>query len=582
MSSGLHAFAAGAARGDHEPGRRRGVQRSRFKLLAILTIAAVLALAAFVIVPLPSPLSVAEVDPALARRTVRGAFHVHTTRSDGSGDTRAVARAAQDAGLQFVVMTDHGDGTRPVDKPEYVEGVLCVDAVEISTNGGHYIALDAAASPYPLGGESRAAVEDVARLGGFGIAAHPGSARRELAWTDWGLPVDGVEWLNADSEWRDESRWRLTRSVAAYPFRPAAALASLLDRPQSTLSQWDAVARSRRVLGIAGHDAHGGVGARIEQPTSRRRIHVPSYNASFRAFSTRVELDRPFTGGADADSRMLFEAFRRGSFYTSIDAIATASTLEFTGQTAEGRARQGSLLPGEGPASFKARAAVPTGATMVAFRDGVELARRNGGTLEFESRDLGAYRVEVHVAGAPGDPPVPWIVSNPVFRLAPLPPAPIIRPDVVLAIPETRWRIEKEERSAATIEVGGEQVTFEYRLRSGDPVSQFAAAVTDLPSNPPPFEAVTFTARSAAPARVSVQLRYARDGDARWGRSVFLDATSREVTIPLAEFRRADGPQQRPDSQRATSLLFVVDLTNARPGASGTFVFSDVTLTRLF
>ena len=39
----------------------------------------------------------------------RGAFHVHTTRSDGSGTVEEVAAAAQAAGLQFVVLTDHND-----------------------------------------------------------------------------------------------------------------------------------------------------------------------------------------------------------------------------------------------------------------------------------------------------------------------------------------------------------------------------------------------------------------------------------------------------------------------------------------
>ena len=37
------------------------------------------------------------------------------TRSDGHGDKPAVAAAAARAGLKFVILTDHGDGTRPPD-----------------------------------------------------------------------------------------------------------------------------------------------------------------------------------------------------------------------------------------------------------------------------------------------------------------------------------------------------------------------------------------------------------------------------------------------------------------------------------
>ena len=84
--------------------------------------------------------------------------------------------------------------------------MLCVDGVEVSTNHGHYVALGIGQSPYPLGGDADAVAEDVARLGGFGIAAHPFSPARGAGLVETGtVPLDGIEWLNADSEWRDET-----------------------------------------------------------------------------------------------------------------------------------------------------------------------------------------------------------------------------------------------------------------------------------------------------------------------------------------------------------------------------------------
>ena len=38
---------------------------------------------------------------------VSGAIHVHTTYSDGSGTVPEVAAAAQEAGLAFVILSDH-------------------------------------------------------------------------------------------------------------------------------------------------------------------------------------------------------------------------------------------------------------------------------------------------------------------------------------------------------------------------------------------------------------------------------------------------------------------------------------------
>jgi hypothetical protein len=76
-------------------------------------------------------------------REVHVAYHVHTARSDGTGTPDAIAAAAAEAGLDAVILTDHGDGTRPTDPPRRVAGVLVVDAADISTWGGHYVALGA-------------------------------------------------------------------------------------------------------------------------------------------------------------------------------------------------------------------------------------------------------------------------------------------------------------------------------------------------------------------------------------------------------------------------------------------------------
>ena len=89
----------------------------------------------------PAPLQTPAADLAGSAESCAGAFHIHTTRSDGAGRPRCRRAPRPRAGLQFVIFTDHGDGARPPRPPEYLHGVLCVDAVEISTDGGHYVAL---------------------------------------------------------------------------------------------------------------------------------------------------------------------------------------------------------------------------------------------------------------------------------------------------------------------------------------------------------------------------------------------------------------------------------------------------------
>src|SRR5260370_35382411 len=110
-------------------------------------------------------------------------------------------------------------------------------------------------APYPLGGGAESVVEDVHRLGGFGIAAHPDSPKPALRWTNTTAPIDGIEWLNADSEWRGETRGRLVGAGIAYVFRPAPALAGPADRPGPLAPGAGLPPPQRARAGAAGREA---------------------------------------------------------------------------------------------------------------------------------------------------------------------------------------------------------------------------------------------------------------------------------------------------------------------------------------
>jgi hypothetical protein len=551
--------------------------RPRSRLKYLLTAAIAAAVIFFAVAPprpAPTPTS-GPPDP----RVLPGAYHIHTTRSDGGLDRDGVALAASRAGLKFAIFTDHGDGTRTPAAPEYLHGVLCIDAVEVSTNDGHYVALGIGQAPYPLGGDGDAVAEDVTRMGGFGIAAHPFSPRRELAWTDWAAPLDGIEWMNADSEWRDESRFALGRALLGYLIRPAGALASLLDRPVSTLAKWDQLAATRRVIALAAHDAHGGLG-RENGGTSGRWLHAPSYEETFRSFSLRVKLPSEPVNDARQDAAILLSAIREGAVFTVVDAVAAPGSLDFHGSVGGVTIPMGAAVPPTaGKVRFSARADVPANASILLLRNGEVVAWRTGGALDHEAGEPGSYRVEVMVPQASGMPQMPWVLSNPIFWFRPgsgqPPPA---GPSVSSPpLPDGDWRTEVSTGSRAAVAAGSSAVNFTYQLASGDPASQFAALVHDL-RDQPAFSVIALRASASQPTRVSAQLRFAQDGQRRWRRSFYVDRTGREVRIPIARLRPADGPGEQPPSGRATSLLFVIDLTNAVPGARGGVTVSDVRL----
>jgi hypothetical protein len=527
---------------------------------------------------------------------IRGVIHVHTNRSDGTASVDDVLRSAARAGLQFVIVTDHGDGTRAPDLPDYRNGVLYIDAVEISTSNGHLIALGLPKAAYPLAGEGRDVVDDIHRLGGIAIAAHPGSPKPELQWTDWDTPLDGVEWLNADSEWRDERSWTLARTLVTFPFRPPQALALLLDRPESVLRRWDALTQQRRVSAVAASDAHARVGVRSlgEPYDSAGSLHFPSYTSSFREFSIALS-DATLTGDAETDARRVIEAIRAGHVYSTVDALGGPAAMRFVVTSGSRTASMGDALPVAGPVHLHVDAQAPADATITLLRDGASVATARGARLDHDAPEEPAvYRVEIGLPGAPGTPPVPWVLANPVYvgRGADTnnpTTAPRAAPRSFMTLydggPARGWRIEKAEASDAAMDVigavGGTQLLLRFAISGTAADSPYVAFVMPATATIAMYESLVFTARANRPMRLSVQLRAPGGEGERWRRSVYLDPTPRTVDVEFNDFRPVGSPgTSRPDLAKIDSILLVLDTINNKVGSNGQIQVDDIRYAR--
>ena len=348
----------------------------------LFAVTAALAVAVLVLVTVSLPPARLALETPFSDGTVPGIVHVHTNRSDGRGTPDDIAAAAGRAGLKFVVFTDHGDATRTPDPPAYRSGVLCLDAVEISTTGGHYLALDMPAAPYPLGGEARDVVEDVKRLGGFGIAAHPNSPKPALGWRQWDAPFDGIEWLNPDTSWRIKLRqpgwrvgWSVTTTLAAYPFRSPETITRLLGETEIGVDRWESFAHKRRVVLLAGADAHANLQLTNGDPgDSGFALPIPGYETSFRVMSIHVRPDRPFTGEASRDATTVMQAIRRGHAYVAVDGHATPPAFRFTATNARGAAGEGDALESGGNVTLRIRSNAPSSFVTRLWRNGERIA----------------------------------------------------------------------------------------------------------------------------------------------------------------------------------------------------------------
>jgi hypothetical protein len=540
--------------------------------------------------------------PAATRRTaappattIRGVFHVHSNRSDGSGSVDAIAEAAQRAGLQFVILTDHGDGTRSPDPPSYRSGVLTIDGLELSTSSGHYAAIGLPVSPYPIAGTPEDVIEDVRRLGGFGIAAHPGSPRPSLSWQGWDTPFDGLEWINGDSEWRDESRMPIARALLTYLIRAPQSLALLLDRPDRVLHRWDALAIDRKIVGLAGTDAHARLGFRQRTDPDASSVHVrlPGYESSFRALSNHVVLETPLSGDATIDARALMQAIRSGHVYSVIDALATPGSLSFTATSGSQSAGMGDSLVVDGDVLLHAASNAPPGTTLVLLRNGQRLQEVTDGPIQMNGGiDRGVYRIEGYTSGSPGGPAVPWIVSNPIYVGLDMKPA------VTAALPEPVSRIpartseasaESGPNDTSAVETGpladprartfagAPGIQWSFALAPGTAVGQFAAVRVPVSGGLESLARVRFRVSASRPMRIWAQLRAPVGNTERWGRTFYVDEEPRLVDITLPSFK-AIGVTSTPNAplNRVDSLLFVVDTLNTLPGSRGSINISEI------
>jgi hypothetical protein len=560
------------------PGVRRFLKATLF-----LTAALVAAVAFYVTVTLP-PAS-RQLTPALPPNLVLGGYHIHSNRSDGSGSVDQIAAAAARAGLVFIVLTDHGDGTRAPDPPVYRNGVLCIDAVEVNTLGGHVVAMGlAAAAPYPLAGETADVIEDVHRFGGWAVAAHPDSPKPDLRWTARDAPYDAIEWLNVDSEWRDNGVRQLVGAAVRSFLRPSEAVVSLFERPVRTLQRWDSAMVARPVVSLAAVDAHahGLLGwTDTEEKQARVFLSRPSYEHLFRALAQVVVLQAPPSGDARTDAARVLEALAVGRSFSIVRGIASPASLEFSAQQNGSEFAMGDRTLTAGSAGT-IRAIVPQApaARVELLHNGRPLATGQGSATYSGVITEGGYRVEVFYEGFS----VPWIVSNPIYAgdatETPITPEPApATPTFDVPQPDQGWGIEHEPSSTGAWAKDRDAIRFTYRLGPGKPAGQFAALASTISGNQG-VDRVEFTARAGAPVRLSVQVRLpgGQTGN-RWRRSVYVDQTPRKFVLRLRDFESAERPTSlRPFVARVQSVLFVIDTLNTTPGSEGTIWISGVKL----
>lgn len=340
----------------------------------------------------------------------RGAFHVHSCySSDAEGDVEEIMAAANDAGLDFVLLTDHDTLQAAEDGHEKWHGsCLLIVGAEVTPSQNHYIVVGHGA----LEGldtlkdrPTQEIIDTVRKAGWFGSIAHPKFTVPEkygggtYSWTDWSVhSVGGIAIWNLLADWN-----RALESGKADPVEMAENLPAWLTGPDpEVLKRWDELLKKGRVSGIGEVDNHrqlkryGGV-----------EIPVFPHEKAFRTITNHVLLEEPLARQPARAKEQVVTALARGRSFVVLENEEDASEFSLIVEHDEGTAGPGDeFQAGEEDELF---VSLPIEANIRLIRNG-EIAREVH-SFEMVSRlpGPGVYRVEVRL----GDRP--WIFSNPVY-----------------------------------------------------------------------------------------------------------------------------------------------------------------------
>jgi hypothetical protein len=340
-----------------------------------------------------------------------GVIHCHSTYSDGTGTVRQIAAAAVDAGLDYLLLTDH-DTLAAAERGEegWYGSTLLLAGVEVSPyRRDHYLAFGLDRPVDHRGLSPQQICDRVNEAGGFGFLAHPfskGSERfkRGGQGMPWGnLDCDGYTGIELWSFVTDSAeRVNGVRELLSFIAAPG----RFLDHPpRRNLEQWDRLCARRRCVAFGGVDAHQ-IGIRVR---GRVPLRLMAYKRSFRHLRTHLLVDEPLSRDREAGRAAVFGALRSGHAYIAVDSLAPARGFRFW---AEG---ERVLEMGDEAASgdWMLHARAPARARLRLLRDGVELNETIGDRLEHPADTPGVYRVEAY-RDAHGRERT-WVVSNPIY-----------------------------------------------------------------------------------------------------------------------------------------------------------------------
>jgi len=327
---------------------------------------------------------------------ITGAYHIHSTLSDGQKSVEKITRSAVKSSLDFFILTDHGNPNyESLQSQGWKKGVLVLAGSELSVNRGHLVGLNFDNPQQRFSQNAESAAYKISQLNGFSIIAHPYS---KTHWT-WGeyAGYSGIEIINADAMVK-KNYSRMIPYLPALLIDPKLPLLKMIKYPERNLIKWDQLNKNFTIYGYYSTDAH------------------MFYSPLFSLLKIHVILNKDLCSDFKKAKTQIFKALQNGCFFNSIDAAAPASGFRFWGEKGDHKIHMGEESHFDESISLFIKTPDSLSCQTVLIRNGESILTDSKDLISYTCSNPGVYRVEVFLQEkSPLDKSCPWILSNPIF-----------------------------------------------------------------------------------------------------------------------------------------------------------------------
>lgn len=346
----------------------------------------------------------------------KGAIHVHSTYTDGQGSVEEIMDCANEAGLDFVMLTEHNT-LKPIDDgcEKWYNSSLLIVGAEITPShsskepsNNHYIIfgnnkfskdLETLSSKNPQ--EYIDTVNDENWLGFISHPDHEGTKRFEIPsfkWLDW-----NVDRFTGMGIWDLMTDWQEKLDMEKLTIEVYTNFANWLSGPEDiTLKRWDELNQKHKIIGIGEIDNH-----KSEKEFDKQKIVVFPYDVAFKTITNHILLKEPLAKDFNKAKKQIIQALQYGQVYVAFDYWDDPTDFSFSIED-EG---QFASLGDKFKLNEKAEIIVslPLEARINIVRNGETILELEGDEAIVEITQPGVYRVEAYRND------LTWILSNPIY-----------------------------------------------------------------------------------------------------------------------------------------------------------------------